>query len=315
MMLNQLICQYISYRKSLGEKFKTNEACLKAFCKNLDPSMLVEAITEEMINNFLYTSTKTVTPGWFIKHTALLGFYQYALTRNYVTKIPLPKILPKRLQAFTPYIYSREELKLLFDAALTYPKNKSLIAPKMVHAVLMLIYALGLRPHETLAIKLGDIDLDASVITIQQSKFYKSRLVPFNGEIKAFIIAYLQWRDSQKQTQSVDSYLFIGKDNQPFNLDTMRQIFQRIRKQSGIKRVDKSSYQPRMHDLRHTFAVNRLTSWYQENKNVQQLLPVLSIYLGHTHLACTTVYLSMTDKILQEANMKFEGYAFTGEKK
>jgi integrase len=161
--------------------------------------------------------------------------------------------------------------------------------------------------------KLGDIDLDASVITIQQSKFYKSRLVPFNDEVKGFITTYLQWRVSQKQPRSLDSYLFIGKNDQPFNLGTMREIFQRIRKQSGIKRIDKSSYQPRMHDLRHTFAVNRLTSWYQENKDVQKLLPILSIYLGHTHLAHTTVYLTMTDELLQEANIRFEHYAFTGE--
>lgn len=77
MTLNQLIDQYINYRKSLGEKFKTNETCLKAFCKSIDPSITVEAITEEIINNFLYGSTETVTSGWFVKHTALLGFYQY----------------------------------------------------------------------------------------------------------------------------------------------------------------------------------------------------------------------------------------------
>lgn len=313
MTLNQLTDQYINYRKSLGEKFKTNETCLKSFCKSIDPLTTLEAITEEMISDFLYGDSEVITSGWFIKHTALLGFYQYLLTRQYVTEIPLPKILPKRPQAFIPYIYSRKELRCLFDTALTYQENKSHVESQMVRSILILIYALGLRPHETLAIKLGDIDLDASVITIQQSKFYKSRLVPFNQQIKEFIITYLEWRVLKKQPQSLDSTLFIGKNGQPFKLDTMRGIFQRIRKQSGIKRIDKTTYQPRMHDLRHTFAVNRLTSWYRENKNVQQLLPVLSTYLGHTYLAHTTVYLTMTDKLLEEANMRFENYVFEGE--
>lgn len=117
----------------------------------------------------------------------------------------------------------------------------------------------------------------------------------------------------QKHSQSLDSALFIGKSNKPFNLETMRGIFQRIRKKSGIKRTDKMTFQPRMHDLRHTSAVNRLTDWYQENKDVQLLLPILSIYLGHTHLAHTTVYLTMTDKLLQEASTRFEHYALVGE--
>jgi len=64
----------------------------------------------------------------------------------------------------------------------------------------------------------------------------------------------------------------------------------------------------RLHDLRHTFAVSRLVSWYRENKNVQQLLPVLSVYMGHTYLAHTSVYLTMTDELLREANIRLEKY-------
>ncbi len=169
MQLNQLIDQYIDYRKSLGEKFKNNEGYLKTFCKIISPLTTIEDITEEMINDFLYGDEEIVTSSWFIKHTALLGFYQYAVSRNYAVEIPLPKILPKRLQPFIPYIYSRVEMKCLFDAALTYQKNKSHVAPQMVHAVLILTYALGLRSHETLSIALGDIDLTTSVITIRQS--------------------------------------------------------------------------------------------------------------------------------------------------
>ncbi|HLB41703.1 MAG TPA: tyrosine-type recombinase/integrase [Gammaproteobacteria bacterium] len=309
MKLNQLINQYITYRKSLGEKFKTNESYLKSFCKKIGPSTNIKSIDKGIINNFLYGDVNSITSGWFIKHTAILGFYRYALTRNYVTAIPLPSILPKRPQPFVPYIYSQEELKALFNTALNYQKNKSHIPPRMVQTVLVLTYALGLRLHETLSIKLGDIDMNNAVITIQQSKFYKSRLVPFNQETKEVINKYLQWRKKQNQLQSAEIYLFLGKNNQPFNIGTMRGIFERIRQKAEIARDDHATYQPRIHDLRHTFAVNRLTSWYQENKNVQQLLPILSVYLGHKHLAHTTVYLTMTDDLLQEAKTRFEQFA------
>jgi site-specific recombinase XerD len=309
MKLNQLINQYIIYRKSLGEKFKTNETCLKGFCRKIGPSKNIKDVTEDMINDFLYGNADTITSSWFVKHTALLGFYRYALTRDYVAAIPLPSILPKRPQPFVPYIYSKKELKLLFDTALNYQKNRSHISPYMVHVVLILTYSLGLRIHETVSITLGDIDVDNSVLTIQQSKFYKSRLVPFNQKIKEIIKSYLQWRKKQNQPQSAGSALFLGKNCQPFKANTMQGIFRRIREKAGIKRDDDTHYQPRLHDLRHTFAVNRLTSWYQENKNVQQLLPILSTYLGHKQLAHTTVYLTMTNDLLQEANRRFEKYA------
>lgn len=311
MKLQQLIDKYISYRKALGEKFKTNESYLKAFCKAMGSSTPVRNITEERINKFLYSDGGTITSGWFIKHTALLGFYQYAFTRSYVTAIPLPRILPKRPPSFIPYIYSNKELKCLFDTALNYQKNRSHVAPYMVRMVLILTYALGLRIHETLSITLSDIDMDNLVIIVQQSKFYKSRLVPFNQQIKDEIEKYLQWRIKQQQPQSQDAHLFIGKDKQPFNIATMQKIFERVRQKACIKRNDGSRYQPRLHDLRHTFAVNRLVSWYQENKNVQQLLPVLSVYMGHKYLAHTSVYLTMTDDLLDEAKIRFEKYAIT----
>lgn len=202
MKLEQLILQYIGYRKSLGEKFKTNETYLKAFCKVIGPSRHIKAVTKKRVNSFLYGPSATITSDWFIKHSALLGFYKYALARNYVTQIPLPDILPKRPPPFVPYIYSNIELKRLFDTTLTYQVNRSHISPYMVRTVLILTYGLGLRIHETLSVTLNDIDMSNQVITIQQTKFYKSRLLPFNQQVKEIIKTYLQWRIKLKQPQS-----------------------------------------------------------------------------------------------------------------
>ncbi len=312
MKLHLLIDQYVSYRKALGEKFKTNEACLSAFCKAIGAEIPVTSITEEMVSRYLYDGPETITTGWFVKHTALLGLYQYATSRNYAIETPLPKVLPKRPPGFVPYIYSQRELRLLFEGALTYQKNKSHIEPYMVRIALLLTYMLGLRVHETLSITLNDLDMDNLVVTIRQSKFYKSRLVPFNQQVKDILKTFLQWRKSQRQHQYPESCLFMSRHNEPFNADSLRDIFQRIRDNAGIKREDGAYFQPRLHDLRHTFAVNRLVSWYREDKDVGKLLPVLSIYLGHKYLAHTSVYLSMTDDLLKEANIRFEKYAKGG---
>jgi len=309
MNLEQLINQYISYRKSLGEKFKTNEACLKAFCKTMGASTKIKSITENMVIDFLYGNLKAVTSGWFVKHTAVFGFYQYVLTRGYVTTIPLPKTLPKRPELFVPYIYSNQELKKIFKTALIYQKIKSHIQPYMVRIILFITYALGLRLCETLSIKLADINTKENFILVQKSKFYKSRLVPYNKQVAKVINDYIVWRKKRKCSQLATAPLFVGKNDNVFNDDTMRGIFQKIREKAKIRRDDNTTYQPRMHDLRHTFAVNRLTSWYRENKDVQKLLPVLSTYLGHKYLAHTSVYLTMTKDLLKEANTRFEKYA------
>ena len=86
--------------------------------------------------------------------------------------------------------------------------------------------------------------------------------------------------------------------------------FRRLRRHVGVYRSDGARYQPRLHDMRHSFAINRLTSWYREGADVQKLLPQLATYLGHVKLSATQVYLTMTPELLREASLRFERYAF-----
>jgi integrase len=310
MRLHELVTQYITYRKSLGEKFRTNESYLKSFVKAIGSEREIHKISEKDMNKFLYGSDNgNVTSSWFIKHTAVLGFYQYSFTRGYVNKIPLPKVLPKRPPSFVPYIYSKEELRRLLEAASCYQKNKSFVDPYMIRVILILLYGAGLRPHEALSLKLVDIDLTLSLIKVWDSKFYKSRLVPIGDQLKQVIEQYILWRKKHKFSTNPDAPLFVGQRNEPLNLETMRSIFQRVRKKACVIRSDQATYQPRLHDFRHTFAVHHLINWYQENKDVTKLLPILSVYMGHTHLAHTSVYLSMTTDLLNEASMRFEQYS------
>ena len=87
-----------------------------------------------------------------------------------------------------------------------------------------------------------------------------------------------------------------------------------MRKRAGLHREKESRYQPRLHDIRHTFAVHRIVAWYQEGANVQRLLPFLSTYLGHVGLDATQRYLTMTPELLRQANRRFERYVLSGVK-
>ena len=179
--------------------------------------------------------------------------------------------------------------------------------------ILQLTYFLGLRLHETMSLRIRDLNQPELYVHIRESKFYKSRIVTYNHKVGELIDTFLKWREGQGMCTAPESRLFLNKKGSKMCIDTVRKVFERIRKHAGISRSDQSPFQPRIHDLWHTFAVNRLTAWYKENQDVQKLLPVLSTYLGHTHLSHTSVYLTMTDGLLREANNRFESYIKQGK--
>ncbi len=313
MKLDEMTELYISYRRSLGEKFKTNAQALHSFMKYIGRDMNPEELTTEQVEPYLYYPTGKVTAGWFIRHTALKGMFQWAISRGIMINVPLPMDLPKRLEHMTPYIYSKAELRRLFNSAMKYQKNRSVIYPECIKMILQLTYFLGLRLHETMSLKIRDLNQPESYVYIRESKFYKSRIVTYNRKVGELIKTFLKWREEQGMYTGPESKLFLDKKGSEICIDTVRKVFERIRKHAGISRSDNSPFQPRVHDLRHTFAVNRLTAWYKENQDVQSLLPVLSTYLGHKYLAHTSVYLTMTDGLLTETNNRFELYIKQGK--
>lgn len=312
MKTKEAIEQYIAFRKSLGEKFKTNSNVLRSFIRIAGEDTDVSDLDEELCNGFLDGGKNEVTAGWFAKHSALKGFFQWMLTREYVSYIPLPTELPKRVEHHPPYIYSNDELRRLFRNALTYQTNRSATPPECIRMILMVDYMLGLRLHETVSLRLKDVDTVNRVAYIRESKFYKSRMCPFNKQVGLLLEGFMHWRTSQGMPTDPEEHLFLDKRKKHINIDTVRGCFQRIRDKAGIL-VEGDMQQPRIHDLRHTFSVNRLVSWYREGKDVQKLLPILSAYLGHKHIAHTSVYLKMTETLLGEANKRFENYAMKGQ--
>ena len=309
MMLNSAIDKCVEYRRSLGESFKTNANLLKQFCNYLGKDMNLLEITASITSDFLQSGGNEITRKWFTRHAALSGFFRWCMSRGYVSKIPLTMDKPKKPQRITPYIYSDIELKKLFSAAMTYQKRPSRTYPECVKAILQLTYVLGLRISETMSLRMKDVDLANCCITIHESKFYTSRTVTFNEEVKRLIEKFFSWRKDNCKISDEDTSLWIMCNGSSMRLNCINGIFKKIRIEAGISRNDNTRYQPRIHDLRHTFAVNRLRKWYQDGKDVQTLLPVLSTYLGHKQVSYTTVYLTMTTGLLSDAANLFFEYA------
>ncbi len=313
MKLHTAVNQFIAYRKSLGEGFVKNSTRLNAFVRAMGQGVALADVKPEYVSSYLAGTTPAVTANWHGKYSTLRGFYQYAISRGYTKTSPLPVVIPKRPQSLVPYIYNTEELRALFDACLSYQKKKCRLEPYMVRTLLLLLYGAGLRISEVISLPLADADLSQRFLTIRETKFHKSRLVPLGKQLTQILLQYVTQRQRENYSQNPDAPFFVGRNGKAVKQRTIEYVFRLICKKADIRRSDGGRYQPRVHDLRHTFAVHRLTAWYKQGADVQRLLPVLSVYMGHVCLSSTSPYLTMTPALLEEAGRRFKRYAFKKE--
>jgi site-specific recombinase XerD len=312
MKLKELITQYAAFRKSLGAEFESAESLLNTFCRHVGVERDIDEIGAEQVERFL-AGTGPVNRYWRRKYDTLSGLYRYATSRGFVDHVPLPATVPKMPERFVPYIYHADELERLINPTSPERIGFRKLQPHTLRAILVLLYGAGLRIGEAVALTLQDVDLDAAVITIRNTKFHKTRLVPLGLKLNQAMAQYAAQRKEAAHSQSADAPFFVLRRGGPLSIHIVREAFRRLRTYAGVGRADGARYQPRLHDMRHSFAVGRLTSWYEQGADVQRLLPQLATYLGHVSIAATQVYLTMTPELLHAASVRFEQYALPEE--
>ena len=185
----------------------------------------------------------------------------------------------------------------------------------MFRTLLLVLYGAGLRPSEGLRLRCCDVDLDDHVLAIWDTKFFKSRLVPIGTAPVALHAYHRNARKYLPMPADARSAFFASHTGGAISLgNKLEKIFIRLREHAEIRSPPGARWQPRLHDMRHTFAVHRLVAWYREGADVQACLPVLSTYMGHVNLSGTQAYLTMTPELLAEASKRFERYAAVGDK-
>jgi integrase/recombinase XerD len=309
MKIADAVQEYVVYKQSLGMSYRGRALKLHAFARFVGP-VDIARITPEMVRHFL-DGDRPVTTEWFNKFSVLKTFFRFAIARGYTAVNPLPLSQPKSPRQFRPYIYSVEEVQKMIQVVDGRHRGRWHLEPRTVRTLLLLLYGTGLRIGEAIRLKRRDVDLSEAILTVRETKFYKSRLVPVGSDLAKVLQAYFQWKWNGRHGTS-ESPFFATYDGRPVTHQTAELAFKRIRYEAGVKRTDGFHFQPRLHDFRHTFAVRRLVTWYRESKNVQRLLPHLATYLGHVSIRETTRYLTMTKELLDEACRRFELYAGPG---
>jgi len=308
MKLNDLISQYITFRQSLGENFTTSAQVLRRFGRLLGADIEIADVQADQVRAFL-DGERALTSYWHRKFSLLHGLYDYAVSRGLADSSPLPQTIPKLPEKHQPYIFTRDDLRRLLAATDSFRKKIRQIEPQTLRTLLLLLYGAGLRVSEALGLNQADVDLSAALLIIRETKFYKTRLVPLGQDLNQALTNY---HSGRKTSTDSSRPFFTGKNGARLAGQSLRKAFRKLCKSAGVHRDDNARYQPRFHDLRHSFAVHRLISWYQSGADVQKLLPHLATYLGHVHINSTQRYLQLTPELLQEASQRFAQYSQLG---
>ena len=178
------------------------------------------------------------------------------------------------------------------------------LRPAVISTIIGLLYTTGLRIGEALKLTLADLDFDRRLIVIRETKFKKSRYVMLSPSSVRHLTAFLRKRSRAGFSMEPNAPVFVNPMGRAYGQSTIATIFLEIVRELGL-RGPKGEPGPRIHDFRHTFAVNRLATWYREGANLAAKLPLLTTYLGHTTVTCTQVYLQATAELMEKAGKRF----------
>jgi site-specific recombinase XerD len=301
--------EYVASKQSLGMSFETEARILTAFVKQIGDYVSIGTVTSEDVLLFLNGGKEgPVTLFWHRKHDALKGFWDFAIRRNYTDRSPVPISRAQMPVPFVPHVYTLDELKRLLGGVTTYQKKWLKLEPITLRTQILLLYGAGLRISEALHLTCADVDLTDATLTIRRTKFYKTRRIALSMHLLRVLADYDRSRRQNDLPRVGAAPFFTYKDGGAVARFVLEDAFHRLRDHVGVQRQN-ARYQPRLHDLRHSFAVHRLTAWYRAGADVQRLLPGLSTHLGHINLSGTQRYLTMTPELLAEASLRFESYA------
>jgi integrase len=292
--LRKAVKDYLKMRRSLGFKLRDMGYNLQHFVSFMEQQR-APIITTALALRWAKRPQNVQPAHWAVRLSYVRSFARYWSATEPRTEIPPLGLLPFRYQRSTPHIYSDNEIQQLLKAANNLPPLRGL-RRWTYHCLFGLMAVTGLRISEAIRLNREDVDLKQGLLTIRLTKFGKSRLVPIHSSTVTKLKQYTHQRDNL-YPRSPTSRFFLSNRGTPLTDCMVRQTFVKLSRQLGLRKAS-DSFGPRLHDLRHRFAVTTLLHWYRTGVDVEQRLPVLSTYLGHAHVTDTYWYLSAIPELL-----------------
>jgi integrase len=301
--LRDALDDYLALRRGLGFKLERPGQLLADFTGYLEAAGAPTVTTELALA--WATAPAGADPAWWRKRLAAIRpFARYLAALIPETEVPPAGLLPGRVsRRAVPYLYSAAEITALMTAAATI---RAPLRSATYRTLIGLLAITGMRAGEAIRLDQSDADLQAGLLTIRESKFGKSRQLPLHATTVAALAGYAALRD-QHQPRPATQAFFISLTGTRLIYNNVHYTFHLLTQAAGLTpRAPRC--RPRIHDLRHSFAVATLLSWYQDGGDVAARLPLLSAWLGHADPASTYWYLTGTPELLALAGQRLEDH-------
>lgn len=299
MPLRDTLAAYLALRRSVGFKLDMAGRVLPSFVDYLRRRH-ARVITSDLALAWAMRP-RGKQDLWVVRLGLVRGFARYVQTLDLRTQVPSTDLLRYRRRRAVPYLYSEIEIAQLVCAALRLQPR---IHASTYSTLFGLIASTGMRRGEAIALDRDDIDWGQGLLVIRKSKFGKSRELPLHGTTIDALRTYAQLRDHFCARPKAPSF-FVSLAGTRLLDHRVHMIFHRLVRRVGIK-ARSARCRPRIHDLRHTFAVRTMLHWYRAGVDVESKLPLLSTYLGHFDPTTTYWYLSAAPELLSLAARRAE---------
>jgi len=217
-----------------------------------------------------------------------------------------PSLLGPSRGRLSPHIYTPDEIEALVLGAARL-KRVDRLSSATYSTVFGLLAATGMRRSEALNLLDDDVDVQGWRLVIRQTKFRKSRQLPLHPSTVTVLLAYRQERDRHWPRTKAQPF-FVGRTGAALSGDTLQSVFAELRRALGW-RARGEHPNPRIHDLRHTFAVRRVQRWHEQGTPIEQAMFWLCTYLGHAKISDTYWYLTGVPELMALAGGRFERFA------
>lgn len=303
---------YLAARRSVGFDLRIDERQLRAFARFAEQKGHRGPLTQALAVRWAQSARRGTRLTWARRLQVLRAFMQYHADRDANTERMPPGLFGPVSRRLVPHIYTEREIAALLEAAAQLRSVTGLrLRPRTYVTLFGLLASTGLRISEALALTPTDVDLPGASLTVRQTKFRKSRLVPLHPTTVTALTQYVDARRHSVRDQDIGTF-FISDRGTRLSERMAQHTLARLRRRLGW--VGRGSYPwPRIHDLRHTYVCRALVRAYQDRQRVDHIIDVLSTYVGHASVSDTYWYVTAIPELLALAAQRFADSAERGD--